>query len=365
MANELDVLPVGFGPVSALFANEAKDNALAQGIQAGYPIMGYKGKVWSIRYRGEETKLMRPNNDGPMASIEAIIVDSADHLSKIFYEGGYTEGNTAPPDCFSNDGVKPDISSPKIQNPICATCPKNAWGSAVNKATGGKGKACGDFKRTAITPLADPMNEAMGGPMLLRIPAASLQEVASYANKMGGLGYPFFAIGTRISFDVEESYPKFKFNAIRPLDDKEAKIVKELRSTEQVKRIISEEVVSPAQEAVTPVASAFEQPPQTTPPPVPVAQAPAPVVQPVSPPPPPPVAPAPVVAPTPAVAPQVAPAKTATAFGGVAVAAAPIAPVVAPVVEPTVAAKPEGSEAVSGNFDDELERRLAELMPPA
>jgi len=262
------------GAISRFFApmGEAKD-ALGAGIQASFGLIGYKGKVWSLRYRGENNPLMRKDGDGPQSSIEVVIVKAPEHLSKIFYEAGYVDGSNAPPDCFSNNGVAPDPTSKKKQNNVCQTCKQNAWGSRVVTAGGrtSSGKACSDSKRLAVTPLSDIDNEAMGGPMLLRVPPASLQDLALYGSALTKYGYPYYAVATRISFDTKESYPKFVFQAIRALTDDEAKKIIEIQKRPLVERILAEtgEGAAEAADAIPEQAapSPFEQaaPQQTAP----------------------------------------------------------------------------------------------------
>lgn len=270
-----------FGAVSKVAQDYARqvggDDDLSAGVSAGFGVVSYRGKVWRIKHRGEERDVMRPDGDGPANSLEFVIVKAAPVISKIFYEEGYQEGSSAPPDCWSTDGIRPDPASPKKQCQTCAGCPQNAWGSKVTPA-GKAGKACADSKRLAVVPLGDIQNEAMGGPLLLRVPAASLQDLASYGKKMQGLGYPYFAIGTRIAFDTKEAYPKFVFSAIRTLSDDEAAAVIAWREDPQVARILNEAVeavhAEPEGSKADAIASAFEQPP---------VQAPAPAPQPAAP----------------------------------------------------------------------------------
>jgi hypothetical protein len=272
MAN--DLIEAGFAgkAMSGVFANVAPTDELSAGVHGGFGIVAYKGKTWSLRHRGEETKLMREDGDGPRSSIEVVVLKSSAHIAKIYYEGGYVEGSTAAPDCFSTNGVTPDVSSSKKQSAACASCPKNAWGSRVTPA-GKQGKACSDSKRLAVVPLNDIRNEAFGGPLLLRVPAASLQDLAGYGQKMNALGYPYFAVATRISFDPAEAYPKFQFKAIRPLTDQEAQAVMELRDGPQVARILSEnEFAAPAPTQAAALATAFEQPPAQIAAPAPAPQ---------------------------------------------------------------------------------------------
>lgn len=333
-------------PSTRVTKNSSLFDDLSAGVQGGYGHIGYKGKVWSTRYRGTDTPLMRPDGDGPRNSIEVVVVKSPANLSKIWYESGYVEGSTQSPDCFSSNGLTPDLSSTKKQALACAACPMNAWGSQKKQdGTAGKGKACSDSKRVAIVPLMDLANEGMGGPMLLRVPAASLQDFAAYGGKMQGLGYPACTIGTRISFDTKESYPKFVFEPIRPLTDAEVDLIEKLRDDPRTSRILAEapEVAAVAA-PVNDLPAAFSQPPIQ-----PVAVATPAPVQPVA-------QVAPVVQPAPAPAP-VAQAPSAGGFGG------PEAKVT-PQVTPQVAVAPEVTVAPpAGAFDAALDDQIDALLP--
>jgi hypothetical protein len=259
-----DLAPQNFGAVSTRFANLQRKNDLAAGVQSGFGHIGYRGKTWSIRHRGEEKPIMRPDGDGPANSIEVVVLKSSAAVSKIWYEKGFVEGSNASPDCFSTNGVTPDAASTKKQAPTCATCPKNAWGSRITPL-GKPGKACSDSKRLAVVPFNDIANEVFGGPMLLRVPAASLQDLATYGTRMDQIGFPYFAVGTRISFDPNQAYPKFEFRAIRPLSDAEADLVIEMRESPEVARILAEGIDDVTFESNQhPLAAAFEQPPQQT-----------------------------------------------------------------------------------------------------
>lgn len=258
-----NLVPQSFnGAVSTKFQNTKFEDDLSSGIQSSFGIVGYKGKVWSIRYRGDEAQLMREDGDGPRSSIEVVLLKSSKHISKVWYESGYVEGSNAAPDCFSNNGVTPEPTSLKRQSTACATCPHNQWGSRITPA-GKQGKACADSKRVAVVPVADIDNEVYGGPMLLRVPAASLQDLAMYGQKLQQMGYPYFSVATRIQFDPQESYPKFMINAIRPLSDEEADKVIPLREGHTVERILSENEYAPAPETAEAASldQVFEQPP--------------------------------------------------------------------------------------------------------
>jgi hypothetical protein len=263
------IVPTSFGPLPSVIKDyQAKlpqsQDEMAAGVTAGFAVMSFRGKVWRVKHRGEERAIMNERGDGPAPSIEVVIVRAAPVIAKIFYEKGFEEGSTQPPDCWSVNGATPDQAAPKKQSPTCAGCPHNAWGSKITpqgKAT----KACADSKRLAIVPAGDIENETYGGPMLLRVPAASLQDMAIYANKMNSMSWPYYAVATRLSFDINEAYPKFVFGAIRPLTEDEAVKVVTLRDDPRVSRILAEAVenvqadVLDKQEQIN---QAFEQPPE-------------------------------------------------------------------------------------------------------
>lgn len=262
MATEI-ALPKGFGAVSSVFGgSQAKNDELGAGVNSSYGVMGYKGKVWSTRFGGQDTPLMREDGDGPRGSIEVVLLKSSPAISKIFYRNGYVDGSNAAPDCWSANGVTPDASVQNKCNATCADCPMNAWGSRISES-GKPGKACSDSRRVAIVPVNDIENELFGGPMLLRIPAASLKDLKAYGDLLDSYQYPYYAVATRISFDPKEAYPKFVFSAIRPLTDEEALKVKELRDDKRTKTVLSEAQTAPAsapaEEPKKVAASPFEQ----------------------------------------------------------------------------------------------------------
>lgn len=255
-----------FGPIAKVFQNRPVENNLSAGIQASFPLLGFAGKAWQIRYRGEKHTLMRADGDGPVNSVELVILKAAGVVSKTYYENSYVDGSIEAPDCFSTNGITPEITSKKRQAASCAVCPHNAWGSRPPLKPGDpprKGKACADTKRLAVVMLNQLTNggSEMMGAMLLRVPPASLQEVAMYGVNMTRHGYPEYSIATRVAFDTKEVFPKLLFTAIRPLSEEEGAIVLALREGEQVDRVLAE---ATEETAATPVESVpqspFEQP---------------------------------------------------------------------------------------------------------
>jgi hypothetical protein len=261
------LIPANMGAVSNVFApviGSKHADELAGGVQSGFAVVSIRGKDWRVKHRGEETVVV--NEDGEAArSLKVVIVKGNPHISKIYYEKAFSAGDDAAPDCYSINGVRPEPDSPKMQNPTCADCRWNKFGSRVTE-NGKKAKACGDSRRLAVVPLGDMENAVYGGPMMLRVPATSLAEMATFTKKMEALGFPYFTIGVRLGF-ADEAYPKLTFSAIRALTDDEARKVLEYRQSDEVDYMLAQqrEDTAPAQTQAEKVASAFEEGAQTPP----------------------------------------------------------------------------------------------------
>lgn len=269
MSNLIDMSK--FGQLPATMRSLINDNPnllgneLSAGIMSSMAVLSVRGKVWRVKYRKEEVNLVNEHGD-PRPSIEVVIIKAAGHLSKLHYPNGYVEGSNEPPTCWSANAITPDASVPveQRQSATCAACPHNVFGSRVTTA-GKAAKACTDSKRLAVVPLGDIENEVYGGPMLLRVPPASLGDLVNYDNKLKAIGFPYMAVGTRIGFDINAEYQKLTFSAIRPLTDAEAHKVIEHMKSPAVARIISEAVEIDTSDIEQPTAaSVFEQPPKAT-----------------------------------------------------------------------------------------------------
>ena len=246
------------GPVpAALRPLAASAGDLGAGVGASFAILTFRGKVWRTKYRGEEYPHLLPPtapgqpSPGPMPSVDVVMVKASPVISKIFYAEGYSEGDKEAPDCWSVNGEAPDPAAPHKQCTTCAACPQNIWGSKM-MPSGKPGKACQDSKRIAVVPADDMMNTAFGGPMLLRIPAASLQDMSAYSTMLQQHGYPYFGMRTRLAFDFNVAYPKITFTPIRALTEAEAEIVLQHMNSPEVKRMLSEGVDQVRAEVLNP-----------------------------------------------------------------------------------------------------------------
>ena len=192
------------------------DNVFANAVSAGgFPVISIKGKVFHIQ-RGDDKTLVTKGEEGePAASLEAIIVAVNPHKSKVYYDHGYEEGSVAKPTCYSNDGIAPAADADNAQSKKCAVCPHNQWGSRITDS-GGKGKACGDSMRLALSP-PDQLND----PMLIRVPAASLKTLGAYGAQLAKRGVEPHHVMTKIGFDYNVAHPALTFKAMRFVEAEE------------------------------------------------------------------------------------------------------------------------------------------------
>ena len=223
------------------------DDSLAGGIGTAYAIIGYKGKTWSLRYRGE-THLFKDKAGQLTPTIDVVILHAAPGKSKSYFPN-WEDGSTDPPLCASIDGITPDPDVEQMQAEACAICPRNELKVQKN---GRRGKECTDYKRLAVALMPNVTARMFGEPMLepvfLRVPPASLNALALLDQKMGakGLGYHYSAYLTRISFVQVDgkgqplSYPQMQFYAVRPLTKEELLPVLDLRKDPQCQRITGE-----------------------------------------------------------------------------------------------------------------------------
>lgn len=251
---------------------------LAGGIGVGFPVISYRGKEWSINEGGVVEPLVDEDNE-PVRSIEVVIVRANPVLSKVFYPGGYVPGSADKPLCYSNDSVAPSPQSAEPQAVKCAVCPHNVWGSKITD-NGSKAKACADAKRAAVV-----FPDEMDKPMLLRIPAASLKDLATYADTLGKRRTPPHAVTTRVGFVQGVAHPQLTFTAKRFATQEEYDAAEELRDSAVVAQIIGLEEVGhdaapetpagPAIAGTPPVVRQTEAKPQVVETPTQQAQPPA------------------------------------------------------------------------------------------
>jgi hypothetical protein len=281
-------------PIFGIAAQQGNDD-LTQGLSGNFAVVSIKGKCFKIKHGGTEKPLTVVHEGMTYAApfFDVVMLSSNPNFSKTYYEGTYAEGSDDAPSCSSEDGIAPAPGVPRPQSTLCATCPKNVFGSKISD-NGAKGKACQDSRKVAVVPAGDIANEQWGGPMLLRIPPASLGPLADFARQLQAQGIPYYAVVIRIVFDTTVAFPKLAFQVLRGLTQEEGTQVMTWRESATVKTVLGHDApraqlpapaaALPAQQP-NPVAAAAAQPaplpaaallPASHPAPLPAAVAPQP-----------------------------------------------------------------------------------------
>lgn len=213
---QVDLPPALLAQFAAI--NGADD--LDAGVSGGFPVMSIRGAKWRIVEHGEEHPIYMPGTTDLAPSVKVVLLRANPAVAKTFYAQAFVEGSDTAPDCYSNDGVRPAADAPAPQCESCAACPQNVWGSKISP-NGSKIKACADVRRVAILPADDQSYS----PILLRVPAASLADLAAYGKALKQRGIPYSAVVTKLSFDPDASYPKIMFKFERVLTPDELALV--------------------------------------------------------------------------------------------------------------------------------------------
>jgi hypothetical protein len=218
--------------------NELSETALA--LTGG----GTGGSVKRISIKGGVFRLMSGGKE--IASIEdrhldVVIVKAAPKVSRIFYAGAYDkDAAAAPPDCWSNDGEKPDAGAKNKQSQTCLSCPQNQAGSGQ-----GNSRACRYQQRLAVV----LENNPGGDVMQLTLPATSVfgkedgdkRPLQAFARHLALSNPPINPeqIVTRMKFDTKAESPKLFFAPVRWLTNDEYAVVKtQAESTDAQRAVI-------------------------------------------------------------------------------------------------------------------------------
>lgn len=222
MSNELSIFATSANLPAYLTQGDAveQNTGLTGHAAPSFPVLSLDGKKFTV-VRGDEKKIvMNPKDPSSTAQyLYLVILRSPQYTAKAYYQGNYDadneEGKT--PICFSSTGIIPDAGCAQPQCKDCKTCPKNAWGSAVDASgKGTKGKACRDAVRLAVA-----ARDALNDPMLLRVPPTSIKSLSEYGSKLNKRNVPYRAVLTKVSFDPNETAQKLVFDAVGILTEAE------------------------------------------------------------------------------------------------------------------------------------------------
>ena len=203
----------------------------------GLKRISIRGGVFRLMVNGEE---IAKNENRAM---NVVIVNGAPKVSRQYYAGKYVPGETAPPDCWSNDGDTPDASIESPQSKTCEGCPQNIKGSGQ-----GDSRACRFQQRLAVL-LAD---DVQGDVYQLTLAATSIfgrgdvdkMPFQQYAKYVGSQGKNINTLVTEMRLDSDSATPKLTFKPVRFLERDEWESAREKGNSPAAKSAISQ---TPAQ----------------------------------------------------------------------------------------------------------------------
>ena len=203
------------------------------------PSLSPSGKVWTIGYEGTKTKMER-NVDGdvvPVGVMRVVLLDYAKRRGRAFYEGAYNPDQESAPVCWSEDGVTPDPSSPKLQSDKCASCPRAIKGSKITDS-GKQTVECATHRMLAVMPVVGSkffphalrLKIAVTSDFDKQSPGEEAQGWRAFQQytdflKANGVTHTAMLV-TKMKFDQNAAYPKIFFQADRWLTAEEITQVK-------------------------------------------------------------------------------------------------------------------------------------------
>lgn len=238
------------------FARQAELSETTKALLGGSGVdtkrISIKGGVFRLVAGGKEVAAIEERH------LDVVIVKAAPKVARVFYAAKY-DGNAAAaaPDCWSNDGERPDAKAKNRQADTCAKCPQNIAGSGQ-----GQSRACRYQQRLAVV-LA---NDVGGDVLQLTLPATSLfgkeegdkRPLQAYARYLAAQTPPvnLDTIVTRMKFDTKAESPKLFFSPVRWLEEDEYATAKSQAASKDAEQAVTmtvaqvDGVASPAPMAI-------------------------------------------------------------------------------------------------------------------
>ena len=192
-----------------------------------------RGGVFRLMVSGEEVA----KNENRFMNI--VIVNGGRDIARQFYAGKYVAGESAAPDCWSNDGKRPDASIESPQGETCEGCSQNIKGSG-----NGDSRACRFQQRLAVL-LADDIG---GDIYQLTLPSTSIfgrgdvdkMPFQQYAKYVGSQGKNINTIVTEMRLDYDSDTPKLTFKPVKFLTREQWEIAREKGDSPAAKAAITQ-----------------------------------------------------------------------------------------------------------------------------
>lgn len=188
-----------------------------------YKRISIKGGKFRMIVNGQEAAR------SPDPKMDVVIVNAAPHVSRAYYAKLYDPNAISVPDCWSNDGIKPDARSAAPQGKTCETCPMNKSGSGSN----GKSRACKYSRRLAVL-LGNNIENSDVYQMQLaptslfgKAPDEDHMGLDAYVKHLAAYNYSITRVVTEMRFDEHSDTPRLYFRAVRRLKGDELTIAAE------------------------------------------------------------------------------------------------------------------------------------------
>jgi hypothetical protein len=163
-------------------------------------------------------------------TLDTIIVGANPRVSKVFYAKAFdASAENIRPDCWSNDGLKPDVTLEAPVHNSCADCPNNVLGSKI-LPSGAKSKMCADQRHLAVVAAADPTKVYS-----LTVPVSGMKALREYFKDLGNYNIGPEEVVTELGFDDAASYPKITFKQKSFVPEKAIGRVDNLLASDSVK----------------------------------------------------------------------------------------------------------------------------------
>lgn len=213
----------------AYLKNAALDDvtSVLAGESLGARRISIKGGVFREMIGGKEYRVSEER------SMNIVIVKAASKVSRIYYAGSYSEGETVSPTCWSSDSQRPDEKVKEKQSATCLTCTKNIKGSGQ-----GDSRACryqqrlavvidGEVQKHEVYQLVLPPTSVFGDGEKGKLP------LQAYARHLKNNGVPITGVVTEMRFDTASPTPRLIFKPVRPLTEDEYNTVQSLKDTQE------------------------------------------------------------------------------------------------------------------------------------
>jgi len=136
----------------------------AQGMRTSGSYISFKNAI--LKVDGQPV----PNNTADVRVL-AIVGERA------WYAEEFDADQVQVPDCYALDDTAPHELAKNPQSDVCATCPKNKWGSAAK----GRGKACREGARVIVVPAGTSLEIAQMS--TAKVPVTSLATVQTFSSR--------------------------------------------------------------------------------------------------------------------------------------------------------------------------------------